>query len=339
MSQFQFETVLGTITEAELGHAQPHEHIYITGTKDQLHCKAICMNNLAASAEELKLYRAAGGSTVVDANPLATGRDVLALKDASRLSGVHIIATTGYHLPKFYPEDHWIWTTPTERLADLFADEIENGMYQDGCYSWPSVQTESRAGLIKAMMLDDGLDDTRTKAHLTAAGMAAARTGTPIMIHTEYGKGALRAVDLLAGTLGVPVEKILICHVDRQTADYRIHEEIARTGVFLEYDTITLFEYHNVASEIRLLRHMIDRGFLSQLLISTDPTTDRMKSYFGTVGIDYILTEFLPLLEVAGFTPEEVTRITRQNPCVALSRFGTALGTDIHKNGNYTKEG
>ena len=96
MNLYSFESVLGTITEKEMGHTQPHEHVYIVGTIDQIRCKEICINNFPASMEELKLYKEAGGSAVVDANPLATGRDALALKDLSRLTGVQILATTGY---------------------------------------------------------------------------------------------------------------------------------------------------------------------------------------------------------------------------------------------------
>ena len=88
----------------------------------------------------------------------------------------------------------------------------------------------------------------------------------------------------------------------------------------MEYDTITLFEFHNVASEIKMLRYMIDEGFLSQILISTDPTTDRLKNYFGIVGIDYILTEFIPLLQENGFSENEIYQMTHSNPWSALSK-------------------
>ena len=320
MGKYTFETVLGTVSEEEMGHTQPHEHIYIVGTIDQIRCEDICINNFPASAEELKMYRGAGGGAVADANPLATGRDVLALRDLSRLTGTPIIATTGFHIPKFYPEDHWIWSTSSEKLADLFADEIENGMYQDGTWYWPEYQTKCRAGLIKSMIDKNGLDNPQTVKLLTAAGLAAVRTGTPLMLHTE-GVDVLETVDLLAGKLGVPEKKILVCHVDRQAEDYSVHEAVADTGVYMEYDTITLFEYHNVESEIRLLRHMADRGYLDQLLLSTDPTTDRLKNYRGTVGMDYILTEFIPLLKLNGFSDEEVHRMTHENPWSALSKY------------------
>lgn len=320
MGEYGFETVLGRVTEKEMGHTQPHEHLYIVGTIDQIRCEEICINNFPASMEELNMYRRAGGDSAVDANPLATGRDALALKDLSRLTGVHIIATTGFHIPKFYPEDHWIWSSSEEKLADLFSDELENGMYQDGIWFWPEYQTKCRAGLVKAMIDGEGLKNPQTVKLLTAAGHAAVRTGTALMLHTD-GVDVLETIDLLAGKLGVPEKKLLVCHVDRQTDDYSIHEAVARTGVYMEYDTITLAGFHSLASEIRLLRHMIGKGYLNQLLLSTDPTTDRLKSYRGTVGIDYILTEFIPLLIENGFSEEEIYQMTHANPWAALSKY------------------
>lgn len=312
-----YQTVLGDIGEESLGHCQPHEHIYIVGTVDQAVCPQICMNNLPFSVKELSLYHERGGNTVVDANPLATGRDALALRDISKLSGVNIIATTGYHIPKFYPADHWIWKAGEETLKDLFASEITDGMYQGGFYEWPSFRTDIRAGLIKAMITKEGLENRHTVRLLRAAGKAAVETGASIMVHTE-GTDELRMIDLLAGKLGVSVSSILVCHVDRQVSDLKRHEEIAATGVFMEYDTITLFQFHNNADEIRMLRHMADKGFLHQILLSTDPETDRMKAYGAKVGIDYILEHFIPLLSLCGFSSEEITRITRKNPAVAL---------------------
>ncbi len=313
-----YQTVLGDIDEASLGFTQPHEHIYIVGTTDQEICPLICMNNLPLSAKELKLYREKGGNTVVDANPLATGRDALALQDISRLSGVHIIATTGYHIPKFYRPDHWIWTSSEEELEELFVSEITEGMFMEGFYFKPTVRTSVKAGLIKAMITKDGLSNPDTVRMLNAAGKAAIRTGASIMVHTE-GADELKMIDLLAGKIGVDIQSILVSHVDRQVKDLQRHEEIASTGVYMEYDTITLFQFHNNADELRMLRHMCDKGFLNQILISTDPETDRMKAYGSKVGIDYILEHFIPLMELCGFTCEEIDRITRKNPAHALS--------------------
>ncbi|MCI6464600.1 MAG: phosphotriesterase [Faecalicatena sp.] len=312
------ETVTGRVEEENIGHCQPHEHVYITQTPALLTNPELRLNNLAASIKELQMYKKAGGNTLVDANPLATGRDALALKSASEVSGVQVIACTGYHIPIFYREDHWIWSTPEEELEELFVRELTEGMFLGGCYGWPSYQTDIRAGLVKAMLTSEGVSG-RTEVLLKAAGRAAAKTGTSLMLHTEYGKGALEAIQLLKEH-GLKENRILICHVDRQVEELSIHEEIAASGVFMEYDTITLFEFHDNESEIRMLRHMIDKGYLDQILISTDPTADRLKNYEGRCGMDYILTTFIPALKKQGFTDQEIIQITQENPKKALCR-------------------
>ncbi len=318
MGNYSFHTVLGEIDENKLGFTQPHEHVYIVRTVDQRNCELTCINNLPRSAGELLLFRRAGGNTVVDANPLATGRDVLGLQDIARLSGVNIIATTGYHIPKFYPEGHWIFNIPGEELSEMFVREIEEGMFLDGCYVKPEYQTHIKAGLIKSMITKQGLSDPWTVKCITAAGKAALASGASIMIHTE-GVDELEMIDLLAGKIGLPAEKILVCHVDRDVTDLEKHRMIAKTGVFMEYDTITLFQFHSNAEEVRMLRFMIEEGFLDRILLSTDPETNRMHCYGGTVGIDYILTHFIPLLKLNGFTENELNRIFRENPRRALA--------------------
>ena len=41
---------------------------------------------------------------------------------------------------------------------------------------------------------------------------------------------------------------------------------------------------------------------------------------FGYIGIDYILTEFIPLLRETGFSEKEIHQITHENAWKALSR-------------------
>lgn len=318
MSGLRYNTVLGEIGEDQLGFTQPHEHIYIVRTVDQRVCDLTCINNLPKSADELSLYHQAGGNTVVDANPFATGRDVLGLQDISRLSGVNIIATTGYHIPKFYPGGHWIFDISEEELSDMFVREVEEGMFLDGCYVKPEYQTKVKAGLIKSMITVKGLSDPWTVKCLNAAGKAAKKSGASIMVHTE-GTDELEMIDLLAGKIGVAPKQILVCHIDRSVEDLQKHKRIAQTGVFMEYDTITLFQFHSNADEIRMLRFMIEEGFLNQILLSTDPETNRMHNYSGTVGIDYILKHFIPAMKLNGFTDAEINQIFRENPKVALA--------------------
>ncbi|MCC8167251.1 MAG: TatD family hydrolase [Planctomycetes bacterium] len=312
-------TVLGDIAPEQLGFCQPHEHVYINGTVALETHPELRLTSVGQALAELRLVKASGCDAVVDAQPGGAGRDPLVLREVSRLSGVTIVASTGYHVPFFYPEDHWLFTTGEDALAEHFNSEIQTGMFGGGGYAFPDVRTDVRAGVIKAALGPRGLAG-RDETLFRAAVQAAAATGAAILLHTDKGAGALDAVRVMADA-GLAPDRLLVCHVDRQATDYGIHEAIAETGAFLEYDTITLFQHHNNAEEVLLIDHMIKQGHLDRLLLSTDPTADRLKSHGAPVGMDYIRTAFLPLLRAFGLTESMLDRLCRVNPARALKRI------------------
>lgn len=266
---------------------------------------------------ELRSYRAAGGTSLVDAQPIGSGRNIGRLAEAARQSRVNIIAVTGYHLPYFYPPGHWIHTASEARLTDLFSSELREGACADGAAGWPTARTPWKAGIVKAALADADLDHSARRL-LSAAGRAAAEQGFALLLHTAAGRSALPAIELL-GQLGLPPERILICHADRQVESLAIHLAIARTGAWLEFDTIGRFKYHDNQSEIRLIQHLLAAGHAGRLLLSLDTTAARMSSYGGSIGLDYLLTVFLPLMRQAGISQALCDRITRDNPGQALA--------------------
>ena len=315
-------TVLGDIDARELGHCQPHEHIYILEIPAVFHDTDTWLNNLPKTVEELKTYRAAGGRSIMDPQPIGTGRDAQALRTISILSGVNIIGCTGYHIPSLYTEDHWIFSLSEEKLTGLFVDEIENGMYISGCYEYPRYQTDIRAGGIKAMLLAEGIRSMGGKVErlLRAAGKAAVQSGTPLMIHTEYGQGVLEALDLLE-SVGLSLEHVIVCHADRRENDLSVFESILERGAYMEFDSIDLFAEENLEYELSLFQNVIRLGYEDRILSATDSMASRMKAYGGRYGIDYLITEFMPKLASCGVPRETLDKIVTDNPARALSRF------------------
>lgn len=299
----QLQSVLGALSADTLGHFQPHEHLFVSPTPGTDRFPALLVNDLDRSIAEVRRYLAAGGDGFLDAQPIDAGRNAAALKQIAETTGARIVASTGYHLPHFYPADHWLHRESEEQLLARFADELANG-----CVECRAV----RPGAVKAALGREGLD-ARARVKLAAAARAAAGADVPIVIHTEKGIGGVEAVELCR-SLGVEARRILVCHVDRQAEDFAPHDAIAATGCMLEYDTIGRFKYHDDASEIRLLRHMIDGGHLHQLLLSLDTTNQRLSSYGGEIGLDYLLTTFLPALRAAGFREDEISALTVENP-------------------------
>ena len=185
---------------------------------------------------------------------------------------------------------------------DLF-DELRNGCVEN---------REVRPGAVKAAVGPEGLVGAAAERY-RAAAEAAARAEVPLVVHTEKGLDGVRAVEL-ACACGMPVHRVLICHADRQAADFAPHEAIADTGAMLEYDTIGRFKYHDDEAECRLILHMLERGHERQLLFSLDTTRERLSTYGGAIGLNYILDVFLPMLAASGISEQTLRRITVDNP-------------------------
>ena len=297
------QTVLGPVPVESLGHCQMHEHLYVAAGPATQKYPALLIDDPVRSEEELADYRRVGGVSLLDAQPGGAGRNAAILKEISIQSGISVITVTGYHLPHFYPANHWLLTENIDEQCNRFRHELS-----EGCVEAPEV----RPGAVKAALGPEGCAG-RLKDCFQAAAMAAGEADVPLIVHTEKGAGAVEAVRL-AQAVGVPAHRVVICHADRQATDYAPHDAIADTGAMLEYDTIGRFKYHDDDSEIRLIRHMIERGHAHQLLISLDTTRERLKRYGGSIGLTYLLTDFLPALRRSGISETIIRQITVGNP-------------------------
>ena len=304
--------VLGDVKQEDLGYCQIHEHVYVQNNNLKDAHPALVIDQYALSLLELKAYRYAGGTAVVDAQPIGAGRQIDRLSALAKDSQVHVIAATGYHLPWFYPANHWIHSQDEQDLAMLFSREIEQGAYQDGADNWPQTITEIRTGIVKAAISEEGLTPYY-KRLLGAAGQAAAKQGAALLLHTEKGLFAEEAIDFL-GEKGLAPAQIIICHVDRDLHDLSLHTRLARTGVYLDYDTIARPKYHTDQAEINHILKMVHAGFANRIMLSLDTTSARLRSYGGSPGLDYLLTGFWPSLRAAGLSDQDFRQMTDTNP-------------------------
>lgn len=310
-------TVQGLLPSHKLGFCQCHEHLFIKEGQSAKINPALRIDDYALTKKELLLYKSKGGAGVVDAQPLGCGRNAIELARVSKETGLNIIASTGFHKLIFYPEDHWIFGIRSEDFAKILVEEITNGMYVNGEEALPRRQIEARAGIIKTA-IDRPALSPRYEELFIAAGVAAKETGVSIMCHTEMGEGALPVIELLLEQ-GVKATSIIVSHLDRRVDNYHYHKEVAQTGVYLEYDTIGRFKYHSDEEEASLILKMVEDGFLKQILLGLDTTRSRLKSYGGTIGLDYLLTKFIPLLTGLGLEQDRIRQIMVDNPGRALS--------------------
>jgi phosphotriesterase-related protein len=310
-------TVLGDIDPSALGFCQSHEHLSIARTSAIAGAPGQQIDDPEKSLAELRLYYAAGGRALVDAQPVGCGRDADMLVRISEKSGVHIIASTGFHKLSFYPEDHWLHSAGEEDLTCLFIAELNQGMYLNGDTAFPSRQGSAQAGQIKTALDTEGMSPRYQKL-FAAAAEAAMAAGCALMAHIEKDADPRRLADFLLKR-GLSPNRTIFCHLDRAITDVRIHREICEQGIYLEYDTIGRPKYHDDEKEAAIVLELVEAGYEKQLLMSLDTTRARLASYGGAPGLTHILDAFIPLLLRRGLTENHIRGFFVENPARALS--------------------
>jgi phosphotriesterase-related protein len=240
------------------------------------------------------------------------GRDAERLAALERASGVRIIASTGFHKTVFYPEDHWIFKIDSRELADIFASELEAGMFALCDSSPPAIRTPYRAGYVKTALDKDGLTGPY-EPMFAAAVSAAKRTGRALMVHIEQGADPIALADYLAAS-GPGLPRVVFCHMDRAVPDLAVHREICSRGIYLEYDTIGRPKYHDDEREADIALEMLAAGFEDRLLMGLDTTRERLASYGGRPGLTHIIRSFIPLLRRRGVAEGPIRKIFLDNP-------------------------
>lgn len=317
MAENGIQTVLGMIDRSNAGYIQPHEHLIIDSGNASMINPSLCIDDIDKSIKEVQTYKENGGCTIVDAQPLGAGRNAVGLVRIAQETGVHIIASTGFHKSMFYWLEHWIHTISSDKLYQFFIQELTDSMYLGNQILFPTKQVDARAGIIKTAVDSDGLSEWYLPK-LEVAVSVSKETGVPVMVHIEKGSDPFEVITLLT-RFGIPTDNIILCHLDRTHYDVQIHKEIAQAGVFLEYDTIGRFKYHDDNQEADLIIKMIEDGFTDSILLSLDTTRARLLSYNGEIGLTYLLQKFLPLLKERGITEQIIYRLTNVNPGRALT--------------------
>lgn len=305
--------MLGEVKPGELGFTQCHEHLLISKGKSFEINPALCIDEPDKSIQELKTYGAAGGRAVVDAQPGGCNRDAAGLEEISRKTGIHIIASTGFHKLQFYPEEHWIHTIHQKELEEFYISELVQGMCVSIDREWMPERIRAKAGIIKTALDVCDLRGRYGELFEAAAGAQKA-TGAPMMVHIEKGSAPEILTEFLQER-GVDTGRVYFCHMDRACEKEESFLKILKAGITLEFDTIGRFKYHSDKGELELIKKILNWGFEEQLLFSLDTTQERLKAYNPkAVGLSYILETFLPAMRECRITEEQIQKIAEENP-------------------------
>jgi 5-phospho-D-xylono-1,4-lactonase len=291
-------TVQGPVPFEQLGITDAHNHMWIEPVLGADSASPV-LNQFAPILKELVQYREKGGGTLLDCQPQGCGRDGNQLLALSNASGVNLVACTGIHRKKYYPQNHWLWNAQAGKICDFLCSELEQGLLET-----LNVTSPVKAGFIKIAL--EAVWTDCPQAAMEGAALAALKTKALIEIHTEKGALAEKAC-LYFMDLGLLPNQLALCHMDKRP-DLGLQKELARLGVLLEYDTFYRLKYDPSANLWPLIELMVGAGFSDHVALATDMAEAELYQFIGGgPGLASLPGEIRDQLIAKGF-PETVQK-------------------------------
>ena len=328
-------SVLGDIDAGDIGITLPHEHIFINLMRD--YRLAGLLNDPIVMAEELALFKEAGGATVVDVTTAEITRgangglldnesdrdmsfedgtrsraNISALVALAETTGVNIIAGTGHYRDPYLDRD-WVDRMSVDRIAEQIVRDIEEG--------FPG--STAKAGVIGEVGSDKWYISAAEERCFRAAARAHRRTGKTITTHATRWPVGLDQVSLLFSE-GVDPSCIIVGHTDT-VPDVEYASKLADLGVYVELDLF--FECMKsgkineraLQTRIDMIMHLVRSGHEDSILLSHDICLKDSLATSGGPGFTFILDHVAGRLHSAGLDAELVTKFQSVNPQNALS--------------------
>ncbi len=308
-------TVLGD--RETVGWCQCHEHLFMEDGAGSRLNSALLVEDYEKSLADIEQYKLAGGCAFVDAMPINCGRMADYLVRASEHSGVDIVACTGFHKKVYYDDSEYIYSLNEDIITQLYIDEIKSGMNSSKKSGRKKI--DAKAGIIKVAVDTGGIfADNIYEKLATGAVLAAKETGAPIMAHIEYEECVFELVEFMAKH-GLEPNRLIASHLDRaRKNETEYHKQVAKAGVFIEYDSINRLKYLSHEEELTQICAMVESGYADKLLFSLDTTAQRLSAYGGATGLDYILKEYSKMLDAVGVGEQTLKQIMVDNANNAL---------------------
>ena len=255
-------TVTGQITPAMLGKTLMHEHIISSAAGIPENYP----NLYRKDAEDVILtdladMKAHGIATVVDANCFDLGRDVKTMKKMSEMSGVQIIACSGFFMEPF----PMLGDFTAKDFAEGFIHEILNGVGDTGI----------KPGILKTAMDTEGPTRGREVIH-RAVGIASKELGFPVMLHScpekEVGRWQLKFLK----EEGADLHRVKVDHC-LETNDLEYLKWLCEQGVWLGVDRLPRVcneeesrKFPSIPDRVKMIKRMLDAGLGERMLFSHD---------------------------------------------------------------------
>lgn len=309
-------TVTGSIPAEKMGLALIHEHVLSIFTTDpQEPAQYDNQRALEEVVPYLEYIKSLGCDTVVECSAAYLGRNAALLKQISEQSGMQIVVSTGIYGAaddRYVPE--YAYRESAGQLAGRWIEEFRQGIQG----------TNVKPGFLKSGVDGGPLSDIDAKL-VRAAALTHLETGLLLQIHTADNPEAVDQQLMILEEEGVSPHAWVWVHAQSvQNPEPLIRA--ADRGAWISLDGLRTPNFLNGKRESNsTLRHhymllsaLKEEGLLNRVLLSHDGST------FPPEGVakrpfDILMNTFIPMMEVGGFTPEEIDQLTVKNPAEAFA--------------------
>ncbi len=328
------QTVLGPIAPETLGATLMHEHIFIDlvspkrsarnepeteitlETVFAINYGRVKNNNkfrlesVVVGISEVSAMKAAGGQAMVDLTCGGIKPNPEGLVEVAKATGVHIVMGCGYYVEEFQS------SAAFKKTVDQLAEEII-GQVLEGAWG-----TSVRAGIIGEIGCQAPWTDLEKRV-MRGAVTAQKETGAAINAHPGRHPDQPQEIAEFVRKAGGDVSRLVISHIDRTIFDVDRLLKLADTGATIEFDLFGIeqtfyplsdIDMPNDGVRLKLIRALIDRGHLGQVVISHDICTKTRQIQWGGHGYGHIFQNVLPLMRARGFSEAEIDAILVANP-------------------------
>jgi phosphotriesterase-related protein len=290
-------TILKDIPPQSLGPGATLIHEHLTA------------GDLEVSVNELKAAHNEGVGCIVDAATNRRNEAALErLRTLANRTGMTVIVAGGY----FEDIDNLQTNYPPQVAKMSEAELVEEFVKDAAAQRWGAF---GEIGTSTTMRNDE-------RKVLRAIAKAQKRTGLAIFTHTPHDSCPSCALEQLEifQSEGVDPQKLCIGHLSEILKDptAELHKRIAKSGVFIGFDTVGHFLPHSPdqtdAMRVKMVVAMIEAGYEDQLLLSSDlGRTQDLKANWGS-GYSTVVTVFVPKLRYAGVKEPTIQKILVDNP-------------------------
>jgi phosphotriesterase-related protein len=285
---------------------------------DPFACRDNCaLQDETAAVEELGLFAAEGGRTVVDPTCRGIGRDPEALRRIARATGLNVVMGAGYYLESSHPPH--LAAMAEEDIAEEIVREATHGVGDTGV----------RIGIVGELGVSAEFTATEAKV-LRAGARAAARTGLPLMVHLPgWERLGDEVLDIAEGE-GQPAARTILCHMNPSFDDPAYQRRLAERGAYVEYDMMGMdFWYDDQSVQCpsdeqtcAAIAALCEAGHGERVLLSQDVFLKMMLCRHGGNGYAHVQRHVLPRLARMGLGREALEMLMVENPRRALARAG-----------------